>query len=281
LDAVGNVAYASSEKDVHEYIAAKDTGSVLVEDCFSHSEKFRSNSEAEAKIRDCLVNALIAYFQWKNHQDATSDRASQWNRIHEFCDRRVKPGDAVISFNYDCSLERALLQQGRFAVRYTENWPNIPFLIPNIIRPKHVAVHQGEILLLKLHGSVGWQPFLHQASVSIPPEHLEGLGAKSEVDYPNDRDWTIATNRTMIIPTWFKTFQPGHLFSHLWAQALEVMVNASEVVVIGYSFPKADSASWVLLQAASRKWKSVDRPVGGEYPLHDSFESWMHETDSR
>lgn len=261
LDAVGNVAYASSEKDVRKYMAAKNTGAVSPEDCFSHSGRFRYNSKVETNIRNCLVNALIAYFEWKIHQDTKSNLASQWNLIHEFCERRLKPGDAIISFNYDCSLERVLLQQGHFAVKYIENWPNISFLIPNIIRPKHVAVHQGEILLLKLHGSVGWQPFLHQGCVGIPPEHLEGLGAKMEVDYPNDGDWTLATNRTMIIPTWFKTFQPGHLFSHLWAQALEVMVNASEVVVIGYSFPKADSAPWVLRQAASRKWKSVDRPV--------------------
>jgi hypothetical protein len=116
--------------------------------------------------------------------------------------------------------------------------------------------------------------------VGIPPKHLEDLRAKSEVDYPDNGDWTLATYRTMIIPTWFKTFQPGHLFAHLWKQALEVMLNASEVIVIGYSFPKGDSASWVLRQAGSRKWKSVDRPLGDEYPLHHSFESWMHKKDS-
>lgn len=283
LDAVGNVAYAISERDVHEYMAAKNTGAVIPGDCFSHSEEFRSNSEVEAKIRACLVNALIAYFEWKNHQDTRSGLASQWKLIHEFCDQRLKPGDVIISFNYDCSLERVLLQQGRFAVKYTENWPNIKFLIPNIIQPKHVAKTETEILLLKLHGSVGWQPFLHphQPEVGIAPEYLEGLGAKSEVDYPDRGDWTLATNRSMIIPTWFKTFQPDHLFARLWAQALEVMVKASEVIVMGYSFPKADSASWVLRLAGSRKWTSVDRPAGKERLPHHSFESWMHKKDCR
>ena len=274
LDAVRNVAYASSERDVHGYIAAKDTGSALREDYFSNSDKFRSNSEVEAKIRNCLVNSLIAYFEWRNHQDTTSGLASQWKLIHEFCDRHLRPGDAIISFNYDCSLERVLLQQGRFSVKYTENWPNIQFLIPNILEPKQVVADNGEILLLKLHGSVGWQPFSHQGCVGIPSEHLEGLGAKAEVDYPDNGDWTLATNRTMIVPTWFKTFQPDYLFGHLWRQALEVALNASEVIVIGYSFPPADSAAWVLRQAGSREWKFVDRPVGKE-SLHHSFESWM------
>jgi hypothetical protein len=200
--------------------------------------------------------------------------------IHEFCDQRLRPGDAIISFNYDCSLERVLLQQGHFAVKYTENWPNIQFLIPKILEPKHAVEDKGEILLLKLHGSVGWQQFLHQVCVGIPPEHLQDLGAKSEIDYPDNGDWALAANRTMIVPTWFKTFHADHLFAQLWRQVLEVMQNASEVVVIGYSFPPADSAGWVLRQAGSREWKIVDRPVGKE-SLHHSFESWMSKKDSR
>jgi hypothetical protein len=127
---------------------------------------------------------------------------------------------------------------------------------------------------------VGWQPFSHQGCVGIPSDHLESLGAKSEIDYPDNGNWTLATNRPMIIPTWFKTFQPDYLFAHLWVQALEVMGKAAKVIVIGYSFPKADSASWVLRQAGSREWKFIDRAVGGEYPLHHSFESWMHKKDS-
>lgn len=276
LDAVRNVAYASSERDVNGYMAAKDTGSVLREGYFSNSDKFRSNSEVEAEIRNCLVNSLITYFEWRNHQDTTSGLTAQRKLIHEFCDQRLRPGDAIISFNYDCSLERVLLQQGRFSVKYTENWPSIQFLIPNILEPKHVVADNGEMLLLKLHGSVGWQPFSYQECIGIPSEHLEGLGAKAEVDYPDAGDWTLATNRTMITPTWFKTFQPDHLFGHLWAQALEVIGKAAELIVIGYSFPKADSAAWVLRQAGSSQWKFVDRESGHELALHDSFESWMH-----
>src|SRR5262249_49438995 len=158
---------------------------------------------------------------------------------------------------------------GRFSVKYT--WPNIQFIIPNILEPKQVVADNEEIILLKLHGSVGWQLFSHQGCVGISFEHLEGLGAKSEVDYPDSGDWTLATNRTMIIPTWFKTFQPDHLFAHLWAQALDVMGEAGELIVIGYSFPKADSAAWVLRQAGSsqsKQWKFVDRAPGHEFALH-------------
>ena len=213
LDAVRNVGYASAERDVHKNIAAKNAGVALTDDHFQDSDKFRSNSEVETKIRSCLVNSLIAYFEWRNHEDTTSGLASQWKLIHEFCDQRLRPGDAIISFNYDCSLERVLLQQGRFSVKYTENWPNIQFLVPNVIQPKHAAKNKGEILLLKLHGSVGWQRFSHQECVGIPPKHLERLGAKAEVDYPDNGDWTLAINPTMIIPTWFKTFQPDYLFA--------------------------------------------------------------------
>ena len=88
----------------------------------------------------------------------------------------------------------------------------------------------------------------------------------------------------MIIPTWFKIFQPGHLFEHLWAQALEAIGKAAELIVIGYSFPKADSAAWVLRQAGSRQsrqWKFVDRAPKDKPALYDSFESWMSKKDSR
>ena len=56
--------------------------------------------------------------------------------------------------------------------------------------------------------------------------------------------------------------------------SLRGRLNASELIVIGYSFRPADSAAWVLWQAGSREWKFVDRPPGKE-PLYDSFESWM------
>jgi hypothetical protein len=102
LDAVGIVAKASSEKDVQEYMKAKGAKSVSPEDCFSHSDKLRSNSEVETTIRDCLVNALIAYFEWKNHLETQSGLSSEWKLIHEFCDQRLKPGDAIISFNHCC-----------------------------------------------------------------------------------------------------------------------------------------------------------------------------------
>jgi hypothetical protein len=201
LDAVGNVAHLISERDVQNNITAKNAGMALTESRFEDSNKFRSNSAVETKIRNCLINSLIAYFEWKNQEDTTSGLASEWKWIQEFCDQRLRPGDAIISFNYDCSLERVLVQQGRFSVKYTENWPNIQFLVPNVLEPKQVVADNGEILLLKLHGSVGWQPFSHQGCVGIPSEHLESLGAKSEVDFPENGDWTLATNRTMIIPT--------------------------------------------------------------------------------
>ena len=44
---------------------------------------------------------------------------------------------------------------------------------------------------------------------------------------------------------------------------------------------RADSAAWVLRQAGSREWTVNDRAMGEENPLHHSFESWMHKTDSR
>jgi hypothetical protein len=67
----------------------------------------------------------------------------------------------------------------------------------------------------------------HQGCVCITPKHLEGLGANSEVDYPDNGDGALATNRTLIIPIWFKIFQPDRLFIRLWAQALEVNVTES------------------------------------------------------
>jgi hypothetical protein len=142
LDAVRNVGYASSERGVHKNIAAKNSGIALTDDPFKDSDKFRSNSDVETKIRNCLMNSLIAYFEWRHHQDTISNAPVQWKLIQEFCDQRLKRGDSIISFNYDCSLERVLLQQGHFAVKYTENWPNIQFLVPSILEPKQVVVDE-------------------------------------------------------------------------------------------------------------------------------------------
>ena len=281
MDAVGEIGRLTTAEDVGQYQEAKHREKNPSENFSKASTTFSSRTKREGAIRSCLEEALIEYFEWKDQQDKEQSKVCQWTLIHKFCAERLRPDDAIISFNYDCSLERVSLQQGRFAVKYVENLPNIPFLIPNKLGPVQNDKLEGEILLLKLHGSVGWQKFLKQPCVGIPSKHLKCLGANPTVQYPDGSNWKLATNRTMIVPTWFKTFAQDDLFSQMWKRALGAMQRASEIVVVGYSFPKTDVASWLLRQAGQREWICVNQPKGKEYALRYSFESWMDKEDRR
>lgn len=280
LDAIQLVKGYAVQSGFHAYLQARGQGLGLGIGFFNAIQRFYKKVDNERVIRDCLNDLLIDYFEWRDVQDRSRDHVNEWPLLHRFCSERLRPGDTIITFNYDCALERVLLQQGRFAVKYIDNQPNIDFLVPNILKPA-AGDPAEEILLLKLHGSVGWRPYLRNPSVGISREHLQGLNANLDgaLDLGNAE---LALNRTMILPTWYKTFEKDNLFSALWKQAFDAMASATECFVIGYSFPQADVASWALRLIPGRAtWKHVIRPRGNEGAIEESFESWMNRPDTR
>ncbi len=174
--------------------------------------------------------------------------------------RMLHPGDAVITFNYDLGIERALQRKGVWQLTNGYGFPI------QDDEPSQVNIY-------KLHGSTNWHALLFQGRMGGPfaisfdshgrlsslgdrpvlpcrPD-LDYLGLPDFVDprYPNGAP--ASQLPVMILPALPKTFDSETSFGReweflwdgLWAAAKSVLEAASEVFLIGYSLPQIDETS--------------------------------------
>ncbi len=178
--------------------------------------------------------------------------------------RVLRPGDTVITFNYDLGIERAL--------RAAEKWDiktGYGFSIDDREKPSPVN-------LLKLHGSSNWRALLfggrtgsfvgNGSSLGTRPvlyfrSDLEYLGYGDFVDPNCSRCIDSATLPAMIMPALPKTFYFQTTFgqewedfwNRLWQCAERAAASAEDLVVIGYSLPAADERARAMLLDSANK----------------------------
>jgi len=154
-----------------------------------------------------------------------------------FVNRNVRPGDVILTFNYDCLAERVLREAGLWNVADGYGY-------------RRELVQDGRVLIdgdssrrvLKLHGSLGWVSSVVDACFFIQNEALGFVG------YPACQDAgfrKVASKRTFVLPSYIKQLDT-HPLPTIWRSAADALRRASEVVFIGYSMPFADSAAWML-----------------------------------
>lgn len=206
------------------------------------------------KFGNCLGFLNAALREWFREIHAKPAPA-----YAEFAAKIVQPGDVVITFNYDDSLDRELRRAGKWDVSRGYGFPlgteNMPF----------------DVLVLKLHGSANWLISLFGGATgffqmswppsalghqpAIHPSDLEYLGYKR--DFPAHTYKSGGAPPCMILPGRKKTFfydtsfgpEFGEFWELLWSQAVEAVKRSEKVVLCGYSLMSADQrASELLLQ---------------------------------
>jgi hypothetical protein len=175
----------------------------------------------------------------------------------EFADKLVRPGDVIVTFNYDDSLERELKRSGKWDLSRGYGFP------------LGAAEHSSDVLMLKLHGSINWlvsivggarsgstwaspdgsslgrQPVIHQADW----EYLE-YAEFSGHTYPGGGAFPC-----LILPGRVKEFfydtSGGHEYTEfwdlLWSQASEAVKRSDKIVLCGYSLLPVDQRACALL----------------------------------
>jgi hypothetical protein len=177
---------------------------------------------------------------------------------------RVRPGDVVITFNYDLGVERAL--------RCAELWDiktGYGFPVATADKPSLVDV-------LKLHGSTNWRALLFGGRTGFFAGGGNSLGDRpvlffrpdlAYLGYPDFIDPqcmgldTAVSLPAMIMPALPKDFhfatRHGQewkgFWDYLWNRAAGAISNADHIVVIGYSLPSADERARELLLGTSNK----------------------------
>jgi hypothetical protein len=215
--------------------------------------------------RPSLVQALCEWFAEISGSTATAYR---W-----FASNIVAPGDCIITFNYDVSLDHELRAAGKWEVGdgYGFEMDGLPA--------------DSLTTLLKLHGSTNWLAILFGGITSgLFQFQGSSLGARPVIG-PADLGFlnytglhdplftrSSAAVSPMILPTRSKQFffdtsfgREWETFWHaLWERANQSLSRSEEVFVLGYSLAPADERACELLFTSPRRDARIEISSGGD-----------------
>jgi hypothetical protein len=195
--------------------------------------------------RDRLLQAIAAALE----ESLCDGRKAIPCEFHNKLVKEMSAEDAIISFNYDCTIDHALHDSG------SGKWePHHGYWLPigkgvkkiageDTWRPKGQSrLKEAEtIRLLKLHGALN---FLVSEQ---PPK--PGVAGRRKVEL-KARPYTKQKGSlrfTIIPPESAKAYDRG-IFQDLWRRAGHEIHQADTIVVIGYSFPPSDLHSSALFR---------------------------------
>ena len=155
--------------------------------------------------------------------------------------------DTIINFNYDLLVDQELIANR--SVQY-ENFSNVI-----LGKQLYKSSSDGNGLYLKLHGSLNW------FTCTSP-----GCRNNNAININQDQDRTLYMSATgsiqrcrvcqseetlvLIPPLLHKPVLQMPIFKSIWANALIRLRNATNLVMIGYSFPPTDFyAAWLIKKA--------------------------------
>jgi len=186
-------------------------------------------------VRQELADTLTDHFNALQNEIATV--TARLSYLEGFAQTHTHEGDAIITFNYDCLFERVLHGLGLWTIEdgygFQRTLTNSSLDQPEARSPCKV---------LKLHGSVGWISSVINFDFFIQEEPLAFVG------YPKTRDSAykkFGGQRATILQSYVKVLT-AYPLPQLWREAAERLRRASEITIIGYSMPAADSAAWTL-----------------------------------
>jgi hypothetical protein len=200
----------------------------------------RRGTAERGLIANCYKPAFIqAMREWfaEIHQ---SNPAAAYG---EFAERIIQPGDTVITFNYDVSLDAKLCEVGKWEIGdgYGFDVEGLPSNSP--------------VKVLKVHGSINWLALLFGGSrPAFTDDTLTALGYEGLVDplFPRDGSTAIPP---LILPLNRKRFyfdtNLGRLWepfwNRLWRKARRAVRTSNRVVICGYGMYPIDRRGCNLL----------------------------------
>jgi hypothetical protein len=198
------------------------------------------------------------------------------NRIHNlFFNIR----SSIITFNYDLILEKFLFKKNYWFPKdgYGFTPKDLPALSSNYFN------QSSRIKIFKMHGSLNWEPssfYLTNLQFKWSddddnyffPKYL-----KEEKKKKYRYQGAIATEG-WILPSWIKQFTFNEIIQ-VWNQAFKALNKADEIIFIGYSLPRADSAVYSLFSSIDWNNKIVKLIDPNAEELKDNYSFVLRKSD--
>jgi len=291
-------------RDAAEWFQAEFAPVSDAEDFFSRIQAviddFENGTPEQRRLRTVTANELH-YLLEGLRTWFSQIRISGAPAYRTFANDIVEPGDCIVTFNYDVSLDHELRRAGKWEVGN-----GYGFVIDGL-------PDNSPTTLLKLHGSTNWLALLFGGATSdVVAVQGGALGKRpvigtAEIDflgYDTLADPLFARASAavppMILPARSKRFffdtsfgrEWEDFWNSLWQQARQALQNSKEVFVLGYSMPPADERACELLltrpsrdvrveiASGSQTTKIVDRfrssgLVNAAGARETYFESWV------
>lgn len=178
---------------------------------------------------------------------------------HASIARSLNPGDTIISFNYELLMDYALLNLTNSRAKWNiEDGYGVSCSPMTPSSSDNSATHGSNIRLFKLHGSLNWL-YCPQCRQLFAYEHGGARGQSMVINGIANMLKCITKHcchrlsRVIIPPTLIKNYQSVPFIPRLWQQAREALERASEIIIIGYSFPTTDFRSnWMFRKAMTK-----------------------------
>ncbi len=198
---------------------------------------FRTEWEPRGKVVTELKSALLLLYGSRCDEAAEKLTLGSSTGRFSFRDkddytlskivRDIKPGDTLISFNYDTLVERVCMKRNDLNVR-------------------HSAASADDIVRFsKPHGSVSWNIFNLTGDIIDGPPLLKSLDkdqVKNEVVNPLVLGAVpIKSELIREVQEFYHARRVYDVVLHQWRAVADAVRDADRVVILGYSFPQQDT----------------------------------------
>jgi len=236
-----------------------------VDDFFEHVtqlvKKHQSGTVEQRMLKAIAANQRYAAIEAIRDWFLEIRGCGQDDAYADFAAKIIQPGDCILTFNYDVSLDRRLNEFGKWHIGngYGFTVAGFPANSPT--------------KLFKLHGSTNWLALMDGlprggaalvSCVFASPRPAIGTRELEFLGYPNSQDEIFVGNQPalpLMIVGRSKDFsfdtsmglEYVQFWEGLWQQAKVALTNAARVVICGYSLPATDKAACNLLMNFPRK----------------------------
>lgn len=200
--------------------------------------------------RQGLLRCLEEYF-WRRHREDDAPEARGVRSALRAEIRDLRPGDVMMTTNWDSLVERELMERRLWLPRdgYGFSVPVRPFSADEDLANGYPE--SSAIRVLKLHGSFGWYLGDDGGAYLSRPRFLQHLTYRnhggSTLHFRQEWRFEDPAHPTLIAyPSYLKRLENKPIRT-IWQLAAQAVQEATEFKAIGYSLPPSDTAIRVLL----------------------------------